>query len=129
MCRRRRRFRTCWVPRRGSRYLHVGPSKKALQRERDKLTEMSDSMAVPRNANLRAAAQANLIRPRYANGALVSPADVENLHVRFHEGTVSPGLIRCSPSYSLAPYGSGRTQMFRNFMGVSVTADGSGPAT
>ena len=86
-------------------------------------------MAEPRNANLRAAAQANLIRPRYANGALVSPADVENLQVRFHEGTVSRGLIRCSPSYSLAPYASGRTQMFRNFIGVSVTADGSGPAT
>jgi RNA-directed DNA polymerase len=28
---------------RNSRYLHVGPSKKALQRERDKLTEMTDS--------------------------------------------------------------------------------------
>src|ERR1035441_65371 len=109
MCRRRRRVRTCWVPRCGSRSLPVGPSKKALQRERDKLTEMSDSMAEPRNANLRAAAPANLIRPRGANGALVSPADVENLQVRFHEGTVSRGLIRCSPSYSLAPYGGGRT--------------------
>ena len=28
---------------RGTRYLNVGPSKKALQRERDKLTEMTDS--------------------------------------------------------------------------------------
>jgi len=28
---------------RGNRYLHVGPSKKALQRERDKLTEMTNS--------------------------------------------------------------------------------------
>ena len=28
---------------RGHRYLHVGPSKKALQKERDKLTEMTDS--------------------------------------------------------------------------------------
>ncbi len=28
---------------RGSRYLHVGPSKKALQRELDRLTEMTDS--------------------------------------------------------------------------------------
>jgi RNA-directed DNA polymerase len=28
---------------RGNQYLHVGPSKKALQKERDKLTEMTDS--------------------------------------------------------------------------------------
>ena len=28
---------------RGHRYLEVGPSKKALQKERDKLTEMTDS--------------------------------------------------------------------------------------
>jgi hypothetical protein len=27
---------------RGNRYLHVGPSKKARQRKRDKLTEMTD---------------------------------------------------------------------------------------
>ena len=36
----------CWYRDRygrGHRYLHVGPSKKALQRERDKLTEMTDS--------------------------------------------------------------------------------------
>jgi RNA-directed DNA polymerase len=36
----------CWYRDRygrGSRYLHVGPSKKALQRERDKLTAMTDS--------------------------------------------------------------------------------------
>jgi RNA-directed DNA polymerase len=36
----------CWYRDRygrGNRYLHVGPSKKALQRERDKLTEMTDS--------------------------------------------------------------------------------------
>jgi len=36
----------CWYRDRygrGNRYLHVGPSKKALQRERNKLTEMTDS--------------------------------------------------------------------------------------
>jgi RNA-directed DNA polymerase len=36
----------CWYRDRygrGNRYLHVGPSKKALQRERDKLTEMTNS--------------------------------------------------------------------------------------
>ncbi len=36
----------CWYRDRygrGHRYLHVGPSKKALQKERDKLTEMTDS--------------------------------------------------------------------------------------
>ena len=39
-------FTFCWYRDRygrGNRYLHVGPSKKALQRERDKLTEMTDS--------------------------------------------------------------------------------------